>query len=94
MEQYIITRPWIEGQKVGDTFETKKLHPSLVTHVTQVGAGRQFEVATPSPEIDELKAALVVAEAALKAKDDELDSETDRANTAEAALKAATTKGK
>lgn len=94
MEKYVIARPWIVGQKVGDTFETPKLHPSLAAHVTQVGAGQQFEVATPSPEVGELKSALVAAEAALKAKDDELDSETNRANTAEAALKAATTKGK
>ena len=94
MEKYVITRPWITGQKEGDVVELQKLHPSLVSHVRLVTDNREFEVATPSPEIDELKAALIAAEAALKAKDDELSSETDRANTAEAALKAATTKGK
>ncbi|CNG79490.1 hypothetical protein [Yersinia frederiksenii] len=94
MKKYIITRPWIDGQKEGDVVELQKLHPSLVSHVRLFTDNREFEVATPSPEIDELKAALVATEAALKAKDDELAEETSRANAAEAALKAATTKGK
>ena len=94
MEKYVITLPCIDKKKEEDVVELQKLHPSLVSHVRLVTDNREFEVATPSPEINELKAALVAAEADLKGNDDELFGETYLVITSEAAFKAATTKGK
>lgn len=36
LTKYTVLIPWRKGQRKGETFETKKLHPALVGHVAKV----------------------------------------------------------
>lgn len=36
LTKYTVLIPWRKGQKRGETFETKKLHPALAGHVQKV----------------------------------------------------------
>ena len=84
MKKFIVVNPWEKGQKAGDVFMTKNLHPVLRNHV--IAAADQVAEAKDNSELLAALAAkdLVIAEleAKLEAKAAEPEAKDTVATTA------------
>lgn len=67
--KYMVVLPWHKGQQVGEVFEAENLHPSLASHVREVGKqepGLAERFKQLGEELKAAQAAQAKAEKALK----------------------------